>query len=104
MVISGTSRRKEEKTFLGTLRLFCEKNPYACTMGRTDGSCTFNLSAPNMYLCNLFVDNAINDWKKIFLVSDLFYELYMRSKKAGENANTKLNDYFSGSSYMDLVD
>lgn len=52
----------------------------------------------------MFVDNAINDWKKVFLVSDLFYELYKKSKKAGENANEKLNDYFSSSSYMDLVD
>lgn len=56
-----------------------------------------------MYLCNLFVDNAIKDWKKVFLVSDLFYELYKKSKKAGENANEKLNEYFSTSSYKDLV-
>lgn len=57
-----------------------------------------------MYLCNLFVDNAINDWKKVSLVSERFYELYKKSKEAGENANEKLNDYFSSSSYMDLVD
>ena len=104
MNISGRSDRKLKEKFVGTIQLSCEKNIYAYTAGRTDGSCTINLSAPNMYLCNLFVDNAIKDWKKVFLVSDLFYELYKKSKKAGENANEKLNDYFSSSSYMDLVD
>ena len=102
MNISGRSDRKLKK-FVGTIQLSYEKNIYAYTAGRTDGSCTFNLSAPNMYLCNLFVDNAIKDWKKVFLVSDLFYELYKKSKKAGENANEKLNEYFSTSSYKDLV-
>ena len=103
MEISGKSERNIKDRFLGTVRLCCEKNPYACSVGRTSCNCVFNLSAHDMYLCNLFVDNAINDWKKVFLVSDLFYELYKKSKKAGENANEKLNDYFSGSSYMELV-
>ena len=103
MNISGRSDRQLKEKFVGTIQLSCEKNIYAYTAGRTDGSCTFNLSAPNMYLCNLFVDNAIKDWKKVFLVSDLFYELYKKSKKAGENANEKLNEYFSTSSYKDLV-
>ena len=104
MNISGRSDRKLKEKFVRTIQLSCEKNLYAYTVGRTDGSCTFNLSVPNMYLCNLFVDNAINDWKNIFLVSDPFYELYKKSKEAGKNANEKLNDYFSSSSYMDLVD
>lgn len=104
MKIYGKSEHKEKNKFLGLIQLFCEKNPYACTGGRTGGSCTINLSAPNMYLCNLFVDNAINDWKKVSLVSDRFYELYKKSKEAGENASENLNDYFSSSSYMDLVD
>lgn len=103
MKISGKSECIAKNKFIGTIWLFCEKNPYASTDGRTGCKGIFNLSAPNMYLCNLFVDNAINDWKKVFLVSDLFYELYKKSKKAGKNANEKLNDYFSGSSYRDLV-
>lgn len=104
MEIFGKSEYKTNEKFLGTIQLSCEKNPYACTVGRTGGSCTINLSAPNMYICNLFVDNAINDWKKVSLVSDRFYELYKKSKEAEENAKEKLNDYFSSSSYIDLVD
>lgn len=104
MKVWGKSEFKSDEHFLGTIQLSCKKNIYACTVGRTNCKWVLNLSAPNMYLCNLFVDNAINDWKNIFLVSDLFYELYKKSKEAGKNANEKLNDYFSSSSYMDLVD
>ena len=104
MKIFGKSECRLKEKFVGTIQMFCEKNLYASTTGRTGCKLTFNLSAPNMYLCNMFVDNAINDWKKVFLVSDLFYELYKKSKEAGKNANEKLNDYFSSSSYMDLVD
>lgn len=103
MKISGKSECIARNKFIGIIWLFCEKNPYASTDGRTGCKWIFNLSASNMYLCNLFVDNAINDWKKVSLVSDRFYELYKKSKEAGENANEKLNDYFSTSSYKDLV-